>query len=60
MNETRVRCGDNPYYLDNMLQKLPSELSRLKYHKFALEKGDKIFKIITHVKMKKIINEIEK
>ena len=53
VNETAVRCSDNPIYLGNMLEKLPSELSRLKYDIFALEKGDEIFKLITHEKLKK-------
>mgnify|MGYP003488745944 FL=1 len=53
VNETAVRCSDNPIYLGNMLEKLPSELSRLKYDIFGLEKGDEIFKLITHEKLKK-------
>lgn len=57
LNQTRVRCSDNPDYLDNMLEKLPSVLGRLSFVEFALEKGDEIFKKISIEKFKEKINK---
>ena len=59
LNETRVRCSNNRYYLDNMLEKLPFVLDRTNYTKFALEKGDEIFKRINVEKFKEKINKMK-
>lgn len=57
VNELAIRCSDNPYYLDNILEKLSSELSRLSIKNFALSKSDEIFEIITHGKFKEKMNK---
>lgn len=57
LNQTAVRCSDNPDYLCNMLEKLLPVLSRLNCERFALEKGDEIFGKITVEEMKAIVNK---
>lgn len=60
MNETRVRCSDNPIYLNNLLEKLSSYLEKTKYKEFALARDDAIFDKMSADEFKRKYNEINR